>query len=199
MIINGPIESFFKSPKDDPSFEGDCILYHLRRDLVTLYGTEAESSKNASLHVRLAMMGILAGIDYLSKVYSSLKESPRLKYVETVKDFCNISGDDAEALYQLRCALVHSMALSTISSCSHRNGNQFIFEVTDDESLSLIEKTSDIGSEVTYRVCFMQMKNTFIKIILELEKIARNVEHSKNSYVINMIGQMHSEKILKIK
>ncbi len=43
----------------------------------------------------------------------------------------------------------------------------------------------------------MQMKNAFIKIVLELEKIARDVDHSKNSQVINMIGHMHAEKILK--
>ena len=196
MIINGPIESFLKNPKDDPSSEGDGILYHLRRDLVKLYGPETEFSSNSSLHAMLAMMGILAGIDYLSKAFSSLKNGSRSKFVEMVKDLCNISSDDAEAFYQLRCALVHSVALSTTSS-SYRKGVQFNFEVIDDESLTLIEKVSDFGSEVTYRVCFMQMKNAFIKIVLELEKIARYVDHSKNSQVINMIGHMHAEKILK--
>lgn len=197
MIINGPVESFFKNPKDNPSSRGDCILYHLRRDLEKLYGSETDSCSNSSLHAMLAMMGILAGIDYLSKVYSSLQNGLRSKFVEMVKDLCNISSDDAEAIYQLRCALVHSVALSTTSSCSYRRGVQFNFEITDDESLPLIEKVSDLVSEVTYRVCFVQLKNAFVKIVLELEKIAKDLNHSKNSQVINMIGHMHSEKIFK--
>ena len=196
MIINGPIESFFKNPKDAPSSSGDSILYHLRRDLEKLYGPEDEFNSNSSLHAMLAMMGMLAGIDYLSRIYSSHHNGSRLKFIEVITDICDIVSDDAEAIYQLRCAIVHSVALSNISSCSYRKGTNYIFNITD-ELPQLIEQVSDFGSEVKYRVSFFQMKKAFIKIILQLEKIARDVDHRKNSQVINMVGQMHSEKILK--
>jgi hypothetical protein len=196
MIISGPIESFFKNPKDNPSAGGDCILYHLRRDLENLYGPETDLCNPSSFHVLLTLIGIFSGIDYLSKVYSS-KDGSRGKFVEMIKDLCKISSDDAEAIYQFRCALVHSMSLSTTSSCSHRNGVQFIFEITDDKSLPLIYKLSDYGDQVTYRICLAQMKSAFIQIILKLENIGRDVMNEKNSHVINMIGQLHLEKILK--
>ncbi len=68
MIIAGPIESFFKNPKAAPSAEGDGILYHLRRDLEEIYGDESDY-KGEVHHVMLAMIGMLAGIDYLSKEF----------------------------------------------------------------------------------------------------------------------------------
>lgn len=195
MIITGPIESFFKQPGLKPLPEGDGILFHLRRDLEKLYGTEQEYSGDPS-HTMLAMMGILAGLDYLSKVYSTHKHS-RNRFVELIKDLCNMTNDDSEAVYQLRCALVHYVSLSTISDCSHRKGAKFIFKVTDANSAPLIQELSDLGSEVSYRISFWELKRAFLKVIRELENIARNVGHPKNKHVVNMIGQMHSEKLLK--
>lgn len=196
MIITGSIESFFKNPSMDPSPEGDGILFHLRRDLERLYGPEQEYSIEPSPHAMLAMMGILAGMDYLSKVYSTDQRS-RLRFVETVKDLCNITKDDSEAVYQLRCALVHSVSLSTISDCSYRRGVRFNFNITDDDSFPVIEKVSDVGREVTYRISFWKLKKAFLKVISELERIVSDVGHPQSGHVVNMIGQMHSEKILK--
>lgn len=169
MIITGPIDSFFKNPSLPPSPEGDGVLFHLRRDLEKLYGEEGAYSTDPSPHAMLSMMGILAGIDYLSKVYS-LHKSSRKRFVETMSDLCNITNNDSEAVYQAMCALVHSVALSTISTCNYKKGVKFNFEVTDDDRRPLIEK---------------------------LESIARDIGHRKNRHVINMIGQLHSEKILK--
>ena len=195
MIITGPIEGFFKNPGSEPSSEGDGILYHLRRDLVKLLGAEGEHFRDASPHAMLSLMGILAGIDYLSQVYSA-EEGSRKRFVETIRELCNISEEESEALYQLRCAIVHSVALSTISS-SYREGAMFIFEITDNEACPLIEKQSDNGDEVAYRIGFWVLRETFLNIIAKLEDIARDVENPKNAHIINMIGHMHSEKILK--
>ena len=196
MIITGPIESFFQNPSSEPSPEGDGILFHLRRDLVMLYGAEHEHTRDASPHPILTLMGIFAGIDYLSKAYSD-EQSSRKRFVETIRDLCKITEEDSQAIYQFRCALIHSVALSTISDCDHRRGTRFNFEITDDRSCPLIEKLSDHSSEVTYRICFWKLKTAFIEAIEKLEKIARDVRYTKNPHVINMIGQMHSEKILK--
>lgn len=198
MIIIGQIESFFKNPSLEPSQSGDCILFHLRRDLEKLYGAEHNYSDDTPPHAILSMMGMLSGIDYLSKAYS-IKQGSRKKFVETVRELCKIKEESSQALYQFRCALMHSVAFSTISACEHRRGDRFIFEIADDISNPFIEKLSDYGNEVTYRICFWHLKKSFIKMIKGLEKIARDVAHGKNHHLINMIGQMHSEKILKEK
>jgi len=196
MITTGPIENFFKPPTLHPSTEGEGILFHLRRDLIRLYGNEDEYNGDPSHYAMLAMMGMLAAIDYLSKVYSS-DEYSRNRFVETVEKLCNMNRDDSEAIYQLRCALVHSVSLSTISDCSYRKGTRFNFEITDNNSAPLILKLFDNGKEVTYRIGFWGLKQSFKRIIGELLKIAIDSSHPKNSYVINMIGQMHSEKLIK--
>lgn len=90
MIINGPIENFFKNPCSEPSPEGDCVLFHIRRDLVRLLGAEDQVYPEAPRHVMLSLMGILAGIDYLSQVYSD-KTGLRDRFVETVRESCKIN------------------------------------------------------------------------------------------------------------
>ncbi len=197
MIIEGPLESFFKNPKSEPSHQGDSIIYHLRRDLVKLYGDESDYNADPSHYAMLAMMGMLAGIDYLSKIYSSLEGSGD-KFVETVESLCNTSNDDSEAIYQFRCALIHSVGLSTVSDRKrYKKGTKFNFEVSDDKSFPFIQKLADAGNEVTYRISYWELKKAFLKVISETENIARDPRHPKNSHVINMIGHMHSEKLLK--
>ncbi|MFV9646246.1 MAG: hypothetical protein ACNYWU_10520 [Desulfobacterales bacterium] len=197
IISTGPIESFFKDPLLEPSLDGDGILYHLRRDLIQIYG--AESASNVFANTILASIGILAGLDYLSQAYSKYqkpKES-RKRFVESVQALCNnVSNDDAESLYQLRCSLVHSIALSTVST-SYRKGHRFTFDITDVDSALLIQKISDSGTEVHYTVSFTQLKKAFLVAINRLKRIACDVSDFRNAHVINRIGQMHSEKILK--
>lgn len=196
MITNGPIESFFKNPCSDPSPEGDGILYHIRRDLVKLVGAEDQHFRDASPHAMLSLMGILAGIDYLSQVYSAEKGS-RKRFVETVKELCNITEEDSQAIYQLRCAIIHSIALSTISERGYRKEDRFNFDIVDNDACPLIEKLSDNGSDVAYRIGFWKLRKLFLDIVAIMEKIAGDVEYAKHAHVINMIGQKHSEKILK--
>jgi hypothetical protein len=198
MIFAGPIENFFKDPWLEPSPEGDGILFHLRRDLIHLYGAESES--NATAHTILAVIGILAGLDYLAQVYSEHQKpnESRNRFVESIQELCNVvSNDDAESLYQFRCALVHSVALSTVSTCSYRKDNRFIFDISDAESIPLIAKISDVGTEVHYVVSFPQLKKAFLGAINRLKDIACDVSDPRNAHVINRIGQMHSEKIFK--
>ncbi len=196
MIINGPIENFFKNPCSEPSPEGDCVLFHIRRDLVRLLGAENQVNPEAPRHVMLSLMGILAGIDYLSQVYSDKRRS-RDRFVETVRESCKINEDASQAIYQLRCAIIHSVALSTISGCNHRRRDRFSFEITDDDSCPLLTELSDNGSEVTYRINFWKLRKAFLGIVAELVSITNNINHPKNVHLINMIGKMHSEKILK--
>ena len=143
----------------------------------------------------LAMMGVLAGVDYLSKVYSS-QQGSRQSFVETVKDLCALDIDNAEALYQFRCALVHSVSLSTVSS-SYRCGTKFTFEITNQASTPLIEKLCDDGKEAAYRINFWELKRCFSNVIDILLAICMDINHPKNNHAVTMVGQLHSEKILK--
>ncbi len=195
MIATGPIEAFFKSPMDPPSGEGDCLLYHLRTDLESLYGMEASSASVSPSHVLLATTGILNGIDYMSQVYST-ESNQRKRFTEALRDLVGVPADAAEALFQLRCAVVHQVGLSILST-SYRKGTRFIFELTDAPGKPTILKSSDSGSEVNYAVGFWELKRSFIAMVVELRRVCENPAHSRHAHVINMVGQMHSEKLLK--
>jgi hypothetical protein len=194
MEFEGPIESFFKSPKEKASRKGDCILYHLRTDLESLYGRE-KSYRKKSPNMLLAMIGILAGIDFLSNIYST--SNTRSGFTSMIKDLWNLTTDDSEALYQLRCALVHKYALSIISS-SYNKGRRFSFEITDKANSKVITQISTSQEETKYRVSFWEMKRLFEKTIKELYNICKNSQHKKNVSVLSNVGQFHTEKILKI-
>ena len=195
MIATGPIEAFFKPPTDAPSQEGDCLLYHLRSDLESLYGTEASSSSVSPSHALLATTGILNGIDYLSQVYST-ETKQRKRFTEALRDLLSLPADDAEALYQLRCAVVHQVGLSVLSE-SYRKGTRFTFELTDAPGEPVIHKLSGSGSEVKYSIGFWELKRSFVALVGGLRHICGNPAHSRNPNVINKVGQMHSEKLLK--
>ena len=97
MITTGPIEGFFKAPTDPPADEGDCLLYHLRCDLESLYGAEGATTPVSPSHTLLATMGILSLIDYLSQAYSN-EPGGRKRFVETVHNLAHLSSDESEGL-----------------------------------------------------------------------------------------------------
>ena len=196
MIFKGPVESFFKTPCQRPAAQGDGILFHLRRDLEKLYGHEDVFAGDTSAHAMLAMMGLLAGIDYLSRVYSS-QNSSRQRFVDTLKCLRALDSDAAEALYQFRCALVHSISLSTVSDCSYRRGTRFTFAITDQDGTALITNLSDDGKEAAYEINFWELKRCFIIVIDRLFDICTDRSHPRHLHVIKMVGQLHSEKLIK--
>jgi hypothetical protein len=196
VITSGPLETFFKSPKEDPSTKGDGILYHLRCDLEKLYGEESDLYFDFSDNAMLLMIGILSGIDYLTKIYSS-QPGTRDGFTELVKDLGELTEDEAQALYQLRCALVHSVSLSVKSKCNYKNGHMFIFETTDQYSNRLINKLYERNNEVKYRVNLREMKRIFLIMIERLHLICNDINNSRHCHVINKVGYLHSEKILK--
>src|SRR5258706_177374 len=139
---------------------------------------------------------MLAGVDYLSKVYSSQKRA-RQRFVETAKDLCTLDIDNAEALYQFRCALVHSVSLSTVSNCSYRHGIKFTFEITDQVGTPLIVKLTDDGKEAAYRINFGRLTRCFHNVIDRLFVVCRDSSHPRNAHAVNMVCQLHSEKLIK--
>ena len=199
MIITSPIEAFFKNPNLEPLPEGDCILFHLRRDLIRLFMARREKPTMMFLCTRCWRWWA-----YWQESITSRKYIPVTKAREKVergssrrsKSYAASLTRTPRQFYQFRCALVHSVSLSTISS-SYRRGARFNFDVTDEISQGLVEKLSDSADVVHYRISFWKLKEAFLEIIVNLEKIACDVGHSRNAHVVNMIGQMHSEKIRK--
>jgi hypothetical protein len=197
MEFQGPLESFFKSPDQEPDSKGDGILYNLRVDLEKLYGKECEFEGDPSSHAMLAMTGIMVGIDYISQCYFSKQQSGK-HFVESLMDLGGIDWDNAEAVYQLRCALLHSFSLSTISDRKDfRKGTKFSFKVMDDPPSTLITMESATESEIKYKVNVWGLKMCFIKMIVELQKICLDSNHKKHGEILNRVCQRAAEKLLK--
>ncbi|HTY64610.1 MAG TPA: hypothetical protein VMG30_20350 [Acidobacteriota bacterium] len=191
------LECFFKAPDRKPDPKGDGILYHLRVDLEKLYGTEGEYEGDPPSYAILAMTGVLVGIEYLSQCYFSKKLSGTA-FVESLMDLGGIDWDNAEALYQLRCALLHSFSLSIVSDRkSFRKGTLFSFRVMDDSPDSIIRMESATESEVYYKVNVWGLKLCFTRMISELQKICLDSTHKKHAEILERVCQRAACKILK--
>src|SRR6266496_6263912 len=104
--IDRNLTIFFRDPREAPTELGTLgVLYLLRRDVVRCLQND-----NGILFPALMMM--FAGIDLLAKFYAgSDKGSVGARFKGFIKKyFSGISGDNAEVLYQLRNALLHSFA-----------------------------------------------------------------------------------------
>ena len=197
MESHGAFEDFFKSPDQAPDPKGDGVLYSLRVGLEKLYGKESEFEGDPFCHSMLVITGILIGIDYLSQCYFAKKQSGK-GFVETVIDLGGIDWDNAEAIYQLRCALLHSFSLSNISDRkSFRRGTRFNFKVIDGPPSTILRMESATESEVNYKVNIWGLKMCFVKMISELEKICLDSKHQKHSEVLNRVCERAAEKLVK--
>jgi hypothetical protein len=96
---------FFKDPYEEPELPGICgVLYLLRRDIIVCFDKKIATWP--------ATMAILAGIDLLGKFYAG-KDGPgvRQRFKDFVEEYFHISREDAETIFQLRNALMHSFGL----------------------------------------------------------------------------------------
>jgi hypothetical protein len=115
------VEIFFDDPRKSPeehkqAFGGFCsVLYALRRDISTCLGVNITTGEKIPYKVIWpGCMAILAGIDLLGKFFAGSDEVRKVgdRFINFVKEyFENISSTDAEIIYQLRNALLHSFGL----------------------------------------------------------------------------------------
>jgi len=120
------IEKFFLPPCSPTHLPGEMkqsgerpTLHLLRRDLEHLYLQENESDASELQKHRapyLASIGILTGIDLMSKFYSNSAKQNRKWFVEFLVDIGELQGSDAEFLWEFRNALHHSYSLALKSS-----------------------------------------------------------------------------------
>lgn len=116
MMFDPKADIFFESPKINrapPANYG--VLHLLRRDIYLCLGWDPVTQSNTS-HPTLwpGGMAILAGIDLVAKFLKGNDASGQVRqrfrdYI--TKYFQPISQSDAETIYQLRNALLHSFGL----------------------------------------------------------------------------------------
>lgn len=104
MMNPGDESLFFTDPQNEPSLPGEfSTLYLLRRDAQSCLG-----------HGILwpGAMCVMAGIDLLGKFFDGRDSSGAgRRFLAFVRRYFHLAASDAEALYQLRNALLHSFGL----------------------------------------------------------------------------------------
>ncbi len=168
------------------------MLFHLRVDLEKLYGAENSFDADASNHTILATIGMLSGLDYLAQAYLG-RRSTGDKFVKLLTDLAEVDVDGVEALYQLRCGLVHSVSLSAVS----RRRVTYSFTLTDDRDGVFLNKEQECCNEVVYRVNFWGLKRCFMRVIDKLKAICEDKGDERARMVFNNVCQLSTEKILK--
>jgi hypothetical protein len=113
-----------------------------------------------------------------------------------VQDLTSLPADESEALYQLRCALVHQIGLTVVSQ-SYRKGTEFGFKITDAVGAPAIRKMSDSRTKVSYSVGFWELKRYWLEVITKLRSICQSTTDPRSAHVIAKIGNLHSERLLK--
>lgn len=127
----GSIDLFFEDPTNPPnSSRAYSVLYLLRRDIRICLGIHPDTGSSIEYQaIWPGAMAILAGIDLLGKFLaggdSTQKSGQRFK--NFVREYFKpISSDDAETIYQLRNALMHSFGLRSET----RKGRIYKFVLT---------------------------------------------------------------------
>lgn len=121
------IDSFFLNPHINKGTTGRfSILYLMRRDALTCFGFDANSGQRIEFKALFpAAMVVLAGVDLLSKLFAGDDSNGNAgnRFKNFLKEyFVSIhSKDDAEIIYQLRNALLHSFGMYS---------NKFEFSLT---------------------------------------------------------------------
>lgn len=120
------IEKFFLPPCSPSHLPGELresgerpTLYLLRRDLENLYLRENEVNAGELRKHRapyLASIGILTGVDLMSKFYSNSVNQNQKWFIEFLVVIGEMPASDAEFLWEFRNALHHSYSLALKSS-----------------------------------------------------------------------------------
>jgi len=129
-------DMFFRNPVEEPNLPGKLsVLYLLRRDIEHCITTQQM--------IWPATMAILAGIDLLGKFHAGEdntgkgagKGGKRFKNFVTQYFVDSLSLDDAEIIYQLRNALLHSFGLY-----SNANNKEYRFTLVFTEESPWIQR-----------------------------------------------------------
>lgn len=211
MIITGPIEKFFRAPEDPwpESDKGEGLLYNLRDDLTRLYGPEAQLDGQLTEGFFLPMAGIMSGIDYLAKAYRPVDRSGD-RFVNTLRELEGLDQDKAEAIYQLRCALLHEIGLQSISDRPGRKGRPYKFYVNGDPAsafgkefggpiIDIPDKAEEAPpGRLVHVVNFWGIKHLFLQMITALRRVCEDPGHQRHSEVFNRVVELSRATLLEV-
>lgn len=195
MIRINDIELCFWDPtRDKPPDMARGVLYILRRDLVHLYGTEAEIPSAHHRSPMLATIGILTGLELMSKLATNDLSGDRSVFKKFLTDprYGGLKEDEAEALYKLRCAQVHAYCLIDVDE---KRKVTFQFVLLDTLSAAdplLQEQNPQKIEEVTvrtFKVNYWGLKRFFLTCVGNFETAVRNPD---STLINNFMNAMKS-------
>jgi hypothetical protein len=118
-MTNDDLDLFFKSPDSDhPPSMTVSVLYLLRRDI--------DRCMMRNECTWLATMGVFAGIDLLAKFFAGSDQGGGVteRYLAFLREYLDLTQDNAQVIYQLRNCMMHSFALT---SGTHAPGRTYQF------------------------------------------------------------------------
>lgn len=167
IISNDPvveIARMFLNPNENQADDRRPILYLLRRDLQNQYGKETETPTQV-LSPFLTGLGIMVGIEVLTKLWSGDHNAGTEKIEDFLKSICSLPNEKATALAQFRHALAHGYRLET----TRRKDKQvYTFVVSDVARES--ECITELGN-LKFQISIWRLKDLFLAAIKEYHRI----------------------------
>ena len=158
-------EEFFRPPDNRNYTEKyRSTLHLLRRDLEELYGKEGDCEGLIKAPF-LCALGIMSGIELLTKIYVGKAKTDRSDIIEFIK-ICGIKK--AKAIYQFRCALSHGYGLNAVD----RGGKKYRFQLTEEKCGDMMQEME----EGLYRISIIRLKEEFVRCIEYLKNNMKEIK-----------------------
>jgi hypothetical protein len=142
-------------------------------------------------------------MDYLGKCYSRENANQKERFNTTTRDLCGLSEKHTEALYQLRCCLVHEVSISSVSEKNgffrkYPKGTRFNFKLQNEQPGGLVTLTqsNSNGMVLDFEINLLTLKSCWIDMIAELKRIYYNMKDPRNPLISKNIHKLAQEKIL---
>jgi hypothetical protein len=176
MIFSSAIDNFFGAPKSIQPSRTECAALHLLRiDLEKIYGSEKRRYIKKNKSPLLASLGIMSGIDLLTKLWVGNISTRSQDFQSFLKSMGSLTANDAEVIYQLRCGLTHNYGL-------YATDKKYEFILDDSPSNSTLLRRINTKK---YHVSFWEMKKLFLGCIKEYESRLRNSNYKNHSDLLN--------------
>lgn len=182
MILTGDIEFCFWDPaRELPPGKERGVLYLLRRDLAELYGAEAIIPSPNHKAPMLASIGIMTGLDLMSKLATNELSGGRAGFKNFVETYGGLSSADAETIYRLRCAQTHAYCLIDFDE---RANTEYCFKLDDghpDEPMIHADPVREAHGyrQETFQINFWALKRFFLACAQKFEGAVRNPDQSQ--------------------
>jgi len=158
------IERMLLNPNETQADDSHPILYLLRRDLQNQYGKETDVPSQV-LSPFLTGLGIMVGIELLTKLWSGDHNAGTEKIEDFLKSVCSLPDEKAIALEQFRHALAHDYRLETIR---RKDKQVYTFVVSDVASES--ECITELG-DLKFGINIWRLKDLFLAAIKEYHRL----------------------------